>query len=183
MIRTLKTLTVFFFISHVRKSVLTNHSARFLNSFRILKDVLGIRNFTNQGPVARSLVSANRWLRGIKMYRFPWYLTLVSTNHASSNPGQIVWHCSNEQSALRPKSGRSSTGVRNFVSGPILARPRKRERVEAAKIGPGLRLKQFSSQCFFLVICGCSKLDVSKRLSRGNKISLYFSVRVFTQRD
>ena len=40
------------------------------------------------GPVARSLVSANRWLRGIKMYRFPWYLTLVSTNHASSNPGQ-----------------------------------------------------------------------------------------------
>ena len=42
----------------------------------------------NQGPVARSLVSANCWLRGIKMYRFPWYLTLVSTNHASSNPGQ-----------------------------------------------------------------------------------------------
>ena len=41
------------------------------------------------GPVARSLVSANRWLRGIKLYRFPWYLTLVSTNHASSNPGQI----------------------------------------------------------------------------------------------
>ena len=43
-----------------------------------------------EGLVARSLVSANRWLRGIKMYRFPWYLTLVSTNHASSNPGQVV---------------------------------------------------------------------------------------------
>ena len=43
-----------------------------------------------QGPVVRSLVSANRWLRGIKTYRFPWYLTLVSDNHASSNPGQIV---------------------------------------------------------------------------------------------
>ena len=43
--------------------------------------------FVSLGPVARSLVSANRWLRGIKMYRFPWYLTLVSTNHASSNPG------------------------------------------------------------------------------------------------
>ena len=42
-----------------------------------------------QGPVARSLVSANRWLRGIKMYRFPWYLTLVSTNHALSNPSQV----------------------------------------------------------------------------------------------
>ena len=46
---------------------------------------------SDQGPVARSLVSANRWLRGIKMYRFPWYLTLVSTNHASSNPGQSVY--------------------------------------------------------------------------------------------
>ena len=23
------------------------------------------------------------------MYRFPWYLTLVSTNHASSNPGLV----------------------------------------------------------------------------------------------
>ena len=45
------------------------------------------RKKDNQGPVARSLVNANRWLRGIKMYRFPWYLTLVSTNHASSNPG------------------------------------------------------------------------------------------------
>ena len=45
--------------------------------------------FSLLGPAARSLVSANRWLRGIKMYRFPWYLTLVSTNHASSNPGLI----------------------------------------------------------------------------------------------
>ena len=42
----------------------------------------------DKGPVVRSLVSANRWLRGIKTYRFPWYLTLVSANHASSNPGQ-----------------------------------------------------------------------------------------------
>ena len=42
----------------------------------------------HQGPVAQRLVSANRWLRGIKTYRFPWYLSLVSANHASSNPGQ-----------------------------------------------------------------------------------------------
>ena len=42
----------------------------------------------DQGPVVRSLVSTNRWLRGSKTYRFPWYLTLVSANHASSNPGQ-----------------------------------------------------------------------------------------------
>ena len=39
------------------------------------------------GPVARSLVSANRWLRDINSYRFPWYLSLVSTYHASSNRG------------------------------------------------------------------------------------------------
>ena len=41
-----------------------------------------------QGPVVRSLVSANRWLRDIETYRFPWYLTPVSANHASRNPGQ-----------------------------------------------------------------------------------------------
>ena len=44
---------------------------------------------SHQGPVARSLVCANRWLRGVKTYRFPWYLTLVSANHGSSNPGQV----------------------------------------------------------------------------------------------
>ena len=42
------------------------------------------------GPVVRNLVSANRWLRGIKTYRFPWYLTLVIANHALSNPGQVT---------------------------------------------------------------------------------------------
>ena len=44
----------------------------------------------NLGPVARSLVRANHWLRGIKTDRFPWYLTLVSAVHASSNPGLVV---------------------------------------------------------------------------------------------
>ena len=39
------------------------------------------------GPVARSPVSATRWLKGIKTYRFPWYLTLVGVSHALSNPG------------------------------------------------------------------------------------------------
>ena len=48
----------------------------------------GVSSNRIQGPVVRSLVSANRWLKGIKTYRFPWYLTLVSANHASSNPGQ-----------------------------------------------------------------------------------------------
>ena len=57
---------------------------------KIQRDGEKMRLAGGQGPVARSLVSVNRWLRGIKLYRFPWYLTLVSTNHASSNPGQIV---------------------------------------------------------------------------------------------
>ena len=39
-----------------------------------------------QEPVARSMVSANRWLTNVKTYRFPWYSMLVSANHASSNP-------------------------------------------------------------------------------------------------
>ena len=47
-------------------------------------------NCINQARVARSMVSTNRWLRGIKTYRFPWYLTLVSASHALSNPGQEV---------------------------------------------------------------------------------------------
>ena len=34
----------------------------------------------------------------------------------------------------KSKSGRSSTGVKDFVSDPILARPRRRECMEAAKI-------------------------------------------------
>ena len=34
----------------------------------------------------------------------------------------------------KSKSGRSSTGVKDFVSGPILGRPRRRECMEAAKI-------------------------------------------------
>ena len=63
--------------------------------FRILSSCCEATSFTRypgrktfQGPVVRSLVSTNRWLRGIKTYRFPWYLTLVSANHVSSNPGQ-----------------------------------------------------------------------------------------------
>ena len=41
------------------------------------------------GRLLESWLALSRWLRGMKMYRFPWYLTLVSTNHASSNPGLV----------------------------------------------------------------------------------------------
>ena len=34
-------------------------------------------NPSEAGRVAQSLVRTNRWLRGIKTYRFPWYLTLA----------------------------------------------------------------------------------------------------------
>ena len=53
---------------------------------------------------------------------------------------QIVWHCLNDQSALGLKSDCSITSVTDIVLGPILARRLKREYMEAAKIGPDLRL-------------------------------------------
>ena len=60
------------------------------------------------GPVAQSLVSANRWLRGIKTHRFPWYLTLVRANHASSNPGMVSKLYSMDK--LQPPSALAITG-------------------------------------------------------------------------
>ena len=68
--------------------------------------------FYHQGPVAQRLVSANRWLRGIKTYRFPWYLTLVSANHALSNPGQVF--CKVKITALEGGGARSSIWRINF---------------------------------------------------------------------
>ena len=47
--------------------------------------------FTVQGPVVRSMVSANHWLSSIKINRLSWYLTLVSVNQASSNSAQAVF--------------------------------------------------------------------------------------------
>ena len=67
-----------------------------------------------QGPVAQRLVSANRWLRGIKTYRFPWYLTLVSANHASSNPGQDVMN-SNQKNQKFDISLDGTTNQNAFV--------------------------------------------------------------------
>ena len=52
------------------------------------------------GPVVQSLDSANRWLRGIKTYRFPWYLRLVSANHASSNPGLATKQCTDDEEGI-----------------------------------------------------------------------------------
>lgn len=42
------------------------------------------------GPVAQSPVIANRWLRDIRAYWLPWYVTLVSANHTSSNPDLML---------------------------------------------------------------------------------------------
>ena len=50
------------------------------------------------GPVTRSLVSANRWLRGIKMYRFPWYSMVHGNPEFKSSTtlvnSQLVLVCS-----------------------------------------------------------------------------------------
>ena len=50
-----------------------------------------LQRVTILSQVARSLVSVNLWLFGIKIYRFSWYVTWVSANHASSNSAQNVW--------------------------------------------------------------------------------------------
>lgn len=39
-------------------------------------------------PVARSMFSANQWLRDIETYTFLWYLTLVIASYASKDSGQ-----------------------------------------------------------------------------------------------
>lgn len=44
---------------------------------------------SSQGPVARSMVSANLWLGGIESYTFLWKLTSISANQASSNSSQV----------------------------------------------------------------------------------------------
>ena len=51
-------------------------------------NMAAVTSRANQGSVARSMVSANLWLRGIKTYRLSWYLTRVSVNHTSSNWAQ-----------------------------------------------------------------------------------------------
>ena len=43
-----------------------------------------------QGPVVRSMVSANHWLSSININRLSWYLTLVSADQASSKSAQVV---------------------------------------------------------------------------------------------
>ena len=58
---------------------------------------------------------------------------------------QTARYFSNHKSALQPIYDLSSTCVRDFVSGPILARPRKREFMEAGKIRPDLRLRFLKS--------------------------------------
>ena len=60
---------------------------------RHARKVPGLSRNRLLGPVARRLVSTNRWLRGIITYTFPWYLTLVSANHTSSDPGLVARLC------------------------------------------------------------------------------------------
>ena len=38
---------------------------------------VSMSSMSDLGPVARSLVNANRWLGDIQTYRFLWYVTLV----------------------------------------------------------------------------------------------------------
>ena len=75
--------------------------------------VMSLRLSDHQGPVARSLISANRWLRDIKTYRFPWHLSLVSANHAWSNRGQVL-HNTASSSSFFPISLGFSRFLRSY---------------------------------------------------------------------
>ena len=61
---------------------------RFLSGHVAPYNILITQQKQVQGLVARSMVSANHWLRGIKTYGLSWHLTRVSANHASSNWAQ-----------------------------------------------------------------------------------------------
>ena len=96
------------------------------------------------------------WDRALFSFRLTNKILAGKAKRTTAN--QIVWHCLNDQSALRLKSGRSSTSVRDFVSGPILARPLKREYMEAAKIGPDLRLPHWRVSHFKEARTTCLKI-------------------------
>ena len=75
----------------------------------------------NQGWVARSMVSANHWLRGIKTYRLLWYLTRVNANHALSIWAQVTFLSRGSLSAytdfkLKSPSWHGTKSVTSFLS-------------------------------------------------------------------
>ena len=74
----------------MRKGFALSDVIRYLFCSRFLVSYISCGLLAFLGPVVRGLVCANRWLRGVKTYMFPWYLTLFSANHASSNPGQVA---------------------------------------------------------------------------------------------
>ena len=63
--------------------------------------------------------------RGIERFHLP---SIPTAN-------QILWHCSNSQ--LNKRCGQNLAAAAK-ISGPLLARPRKRECMRTAKIGPDL---------------------------------------------
>ena len=82
-------------------------------------------------------------------------------NHARNKPfqlpafptaNQILWHCSNSQSALRSKSGRNEHKLVIVCIRPNFSGSRYRECMRTAQIGPDLRLlsKIYSSSSWHL---------------------------------
>ena len=60
---------------------------------------------------------------------------------AFQTANQILWHCSNSQSALRPKSGRNKHKRERVCIRPNFSFSRWRECMRTAKIAPDLRLE------------------------------------------
>ena len=89
-----------------------------------------------------------RYEQPYEFSEFPWYilrhifLTAKSTFQLPAFPtaNQILWHCSNSQSALRPKSGRNEHKRERVCARPNFSGGRQRECIRTAKTGPDLRL-------------------------------------------
>ena len=89
--------------------------------------------FISLGILAKSMVSASQWLRGIETYTILWYLTLVSANYASRNSSVILtiryaFHQNLTRAVNSPvafKSSLTSAVVRSFgvVTRSILVTP------------------------------------------------------------
>ena len=63
------------------------HEYKLLSELKVMSASKNVPSQTFWDGLLEAWLALTVWLRGIKMYWFPWYLTLVSTNHASSNLG------------------------------------------------------------------------------------------------
>ena len=91
----------------------------------------------------------------------------------------ILWHCSNSQSALRSNLATASTSVTDFASGPILARPRRRDCMRTAKIGLDLRFSNATLvTCIPVYLKTVSPVKLSKPANLSESLNWHLNLPV-----